>query len=303
MVIMKIFSIFYFISEAFKSIVKNRLMTFASVLTVASCITILVISISLAMNITYLLENFESNIGISSFIEDNLTSAKVEQLYKEISEMEEVESVKYITKEEAFYNFEQSLGDEKYILEGLPKDELLPRSFEIYLKDNSLLDSFITKIEVYENTFTSVKYAKDETNTLMAINDSITYISLSLIVVLGFISVIIITNTIKTALNNRKTEINIMKYIGATNWFIRWPFVIEGIIIGFLGALIPLGILYFSYNKVTVIIFEEMKFLANFLTFVPVEQLLYYTMPISFIFGISIGVAGSLSSIHKYLKV
>ena len=149
----------------------------------------------------------------------------------------------------------------------------------------------------------NIKHAQEETNILLSISRIIHVVSAVIILSLALISVIIIMNTIKLAVNSRKDEISIMKYIGATNWFIRWPFIIEGMIIGFIGSLIPILISWPCYDKLVVIIYEKIPVIKKLFEFEPGIFIFSELAPIALALGVMIGIIGSFSSVRKYLNV
>ncbi len=302
---MKISSFKYFFKEAFKSLGKNSLMTFASIITVASCIFILITSYNIAANLSYTLSNFESSIGLTAFINEELSNEEVIALYDLVNNKENVKYVVFVNSEEAFESFKDSLGSDSRFLDGIPPS-ILPRSFEIYLEDNKFSEDFVAELSLETGegkSYSSVRHAQQETDILIQINNILTIVSIALIIGLGFISTIIIMNTIKIAVANRKTEISIMKYIGATDWFIRWPFVIEGILIGFVGALIPVLFSYVMYDRTINYLTENLAMAMSFISFIEINKVFSVTTPVAFLIGIFIGVVGSTTSIRKHLHV
>ncbi len=303
---MKISSFKYFVKEACVNVFKNGLMSFASMLTVASCVFILITSYNIAANINYSLSSFEEQIGLTAFINDSVTSDDVKKLYSELQTTENVTSVTFVSSEDAYDNFAQSLDGNTQILNGLPKESLLPRSFEIYLDDNTYLDQVLRKLEQDTGdgkSYSSVRHAKQEIEIIESLTNGIRIVSIVLILGLGFIGTVIIMNTIKITVNTRKNEITLMKYVGATDWFIRWPFIFEGIIIGLVGALIPILITYFTYNSAINKLNTSLGFANNMFTFHTVAELFKYSTPLALGLGIFIGVLGSVTSIRKYLNV
>ncbi len=303
---MKISSIKYFIKEAFSSIFKNGLMSFASILTVASCVFILITSTNIAANINYTLNSFSDQIGLTAFINDSVSSDDVKNLYEDLINTEHVSSVTFVSSEDAYNNFAESLEGNTQILEGLPKETLLPRSFEIYLDDNTYLDQVIRKLnqDVGENkSYSSIRHASQEIEVLDSFTNAIRLISIVLIIGLGFIGTVIIMNTIKLTVTARKNEITLMKYVGATDWFIRWPFIFEGLIIGILGAIIPIAVTYISYDSVLKKITEGLGFAGNALQFHSAFEMFILSTPLAILLGVIIGVLGSVTSIRKFLNV
>ncbi len=302
--IMKMRSFKFYLDEAFDSLIKNKLMAFASAITVASCIFILSISFCIAKNINYALVQLNDAIGLSVIISDNLSSEKINTLYEKISSIPYVSEVKFVSAEEALEELSLTLEDSAQILKGLKDDNPLPRSFDITLKDNRFYSDAIESLEnLKSDGIANIKHAQEETNILLSISRIIHVVSAVIILSLALISVIIIMNTIKLAVNSRKDEISIMKYIGATNWFIRWPFIIEGMIIGFIGSLIPILISWPCYDKLVVIIYEKIPVIKKLFEFEPGIFIFSELAPIALALGVMIGIIGSFSSVRKYLNV
>ncbi len=298
---MKIRSFKYYFKEAILSLIRNRLMSLASFITVSACVFILTVSYCLASNIDYFLSQIERTIGVTVIIDKTMPTDKVNVLYNLITNMEHVKSVKYVSADEALKQFGQELGDSASILKGFENDNPLPRSFIIDIDNSAYQGVIINEIEKHEGV-ESVRHAKKEAELLSTINNSIRIISLVNFLVLGLISVIIITNTIKLTVNSRRAEISIMKYVGATNWFIRWPFVIEGILIGAFGAVIPVIFCWLGYSSFIVFLNDRIPFvqIANFRSD---YEIFTFLAPLTLLLGVLIGVIGSAVSIRKHLKV
>lgn len=302
---MKMRSFKFYFEEACDSLIKNKLMAFASAVTIASCIFILTISFCIAQNINYALEQLNEFIGLSVIIDDNLPTDKINDLYEKILSIPYVNEVKFISSSEAFADFSLTLeGEEAEILNGLQDDNPLPCSFDITLKDNRFYGATIKILEeMKDDGVANVKQAKKETDILISISKIIRIISAVIIISLSINSIIIIMNTIKLAVNARKDEISIMKYIGATNWFIRWPFIIEGIIIGFIGSFFPLIISWPGYSKLVSVIYNRFPAIKNFFDFKSSFAIFSELLPLAILLGVSIGIIGSFTSVRKYLDV
>ncbi len=326
----KLRTIKYYIEEAFKCLIRNGVMTLAGIMIVASCVFILSASFCVALNLEYVLEQFGASLGFTVIVSDELDDETVDKIRSKIVDIEHVSDVKYKSSHDALVDLSAQFEDTRGILSGLEQDNPLPRSFEIQVTQPKFQADIIKAIqhigaEVATEINLKVEASQPKTNenfsppenkgvlevktesnvvdALVAINNGVRIISLFITIALTAISVVIIMNTIKVTMNNRKTEINIMKYVGATDWFIRWPFVIEGILTGTIGALIPLAVCRFGYNKVIEVIFEKVSLLKNLVVFVPVEQVFSVLIPVSLGLGIGIGIFGSVSSIRRYLKV
>lgn len=302
--IMKMRSFKFYLGEAFDSLIKNKLMAFASTITVASCIFILSISFCIAKNINYALVQLNDAIGLSVIVSDDLPAEKVNVLYEKIVDIPYVNEVKFVSSEDALKELSLTLEDSAQILNGFKDDNPLPRSFDITLKDNKFYSDVIKSLEKLKSDgIANIKHAQEETNILLSLSKIIRVISAVVVLALALISVIIIINTIKLAVNSRKDEISIMKYIGATNWFIRWPFIIEGMIIGFVGAIIPIAISWPSYDKLVMIICDKIPVIKKLFDFEPGIVIFSELIPLALGLGVMIGIIGSFSSVRKYLNV
>ncbi len=302
---MKVRNFKYYIREALKSIFKNRLMSLASIITVASCIFILVFSYCIVSNVGYLLDNVESSLDISVYIDNKITEKELKDLKQYITNLKDVESVSYISSEDALKIFSDSLGDmSSDFVAGLENKNILPASFTIKVNDIANQQSVIKQLEkLIGKGIVEVKYDEEVLDNLIVINNTVGIISVVIILFLAMLSTIIIVNTIKLTVNNRKNEINIMKYVGATDSFIRWPFIIEGVLIGIIGSLITVVISFFLYNKSIEFIYSNMAFIRNWLNFRNVKDVFKFIGPISILLGILIGIVGSITSIRKHLQV
>lgn len=302
---MKPQSIKYFFKQACISIFRNGLLSFASILTISSCIFILITSFTIAENIDYMLDNFQNSISFTIFLNDDLSDDEVNEIEDKLLSMDNIDYINYVSHEQAYDNFNESLGEDNRILEGLPRDTLLPASFDVYLIDNSLSEDTVNQLNKYVGEdlyFSSIRYDYNAISSISSLNKWIAIISAFLIIGLAFIGIIIITNTIKIAMNTREKEINIMKYLGATDWFIRWPFIIESIIIGFIGALIPLVITFSIYNTVMESLGQHLTFISDFYQYMSLMDIFSINIPMAFALGIGIALIGGGSSIRKYLK-
>ncbi|MDR1689939.1 MAG: permease-like cell division protein FtsX [Clostridiales bacterium] len=301
---MKFRSIRYYLKEAFKSLIRNRLMSVASILTVASCTMIFIFSYCIAVNLDGILEQIEGTVGLSAIIEDSLDAKEVNALYEELLKIEHISSIGYISKDMALENAHDIFGQEHSdLLDGLAEDNPLPRSFTIALDSNMYQEQVVEKLSKFVGSgFESIQYESEITNILLTVNRGIRIISAVIILAFVLISVVLIMNTIKLTVNMRSVEIGIMKYVGATDWFIRWPFIIEGMIIGVLGAGLPLAVGWLSYNKVLEII-SGVTLLSGLNNFKTVQELFWVLIPLSTFSGMLIGSIGSILSMRRYLKV
>ena len=302
---MKPSSIRYYFKESFSGLLKNRLMTVASMATVAACILIMSFSYCMVNNLQYMLAQLEDDIGIATFMPSNATAQQVESVKKEIESIEHVTEVEYVSPDAALEDLKKEL-DADDILAGLEgENNPLSNSFNVSIDDINNQAAVLQKLNEIKQRgdLENIKDAHSETEVLIKINTIITVLGIVIIVILVVISVVIIVNTIKISVFTRKTEINIMKYVGATDWFIRWPFIIEGVLIGLLGALIPMLIAWPAYAKSISMIYDFFPVIKNMVTFRESGEIFSILLPFSLIFGILLGVIGSVTSIRKHLKV
>ena len=299
---MKPSTIKYFFRESFSGLKKNMLMTMASMVAVAACISILSFSYCVGSNLQHMLNQMEDSIGISVFLKGELSGEEIENMKKEIGKIDHVENVQYISPADALDDLKKDWGAEEDIFIGLDEENNpLSHSFQISLDKIENQNGVLTALENVDG-IDNVRHGQTETELLMKANRIFSIASVIVMLILGVISVMIIMNTIRISVVNRRIEINIMKYVGATDWFIRWPFIIEGIIIGVVGAIVPLVIGFPIYAKVTSAIFEYLP-MITFVQFILTGDVFGFLFPFGIIFGIALGVIGSVTSIRKHLRV
>ena len=287
--------------EAFRGLVRNRLMSFASILTVASCILIVSVFYALVVNIEFFMQQLEGGISITVFIHNDVDLDGVSNLEAQIHAIEYVADVYYVSHQDAF---EIALGhyEDPGIFEEIPPENF-PRSFNIEIVDIQYHDAVLYALEGLVNMgIYRIRQAQNVVRMVTTISNMVRWVSGSLIFVLAGVSIIIITNTIRITVNARQIEINIMKYVGATDWFIRWPFLIEGILIGVLGSLLPVVIVWVGYAQVVRIVQEGMP-LVGFIEFRPGYEIFIVLFPFVIFLGALIGIIGSGASIRRHLHV
>lgn len=296
----KIRTIKYLTKEGISGIWKNRLMSFASIGTIALCLIILGLSYSIAANVDYLLQQVESTIGITAYIDTELSEGEITVLKNKIIAIPHVTIVTYISKEDALLSFseDQSVGN---IMDQFKEDNPLPASFEIHMDELVNQEDVVKSLEQYKEL--ELSYFETETPMLVELSKSIRLISLVVIGCLTMVGILLMSNTIKLTVYIRRKEINIMKYIGAADWFIRAPFMIEGIAIGLLGAVIPIAIIWGSYKWFTQTIYENFSLVMESVKLQETAVILANFIPMSLTIGVSIGIIGSGIAITKHLKV
>ena len=293
----------YFLKEGFSGLKKNLLMTVASIIAVAACISIMSFSYCVVSNLQYMLDQMEDSIGISVFLKGDLTSEDIENMKTTISGLDQVTNVTYISPADALDQLKDQWGADEDIFIGLDDtNNPLSHSFQVELDQIESQDAVLAELQKIEGV-DKVEYGQSLSEMLMSVSNVFQVAGILVMLVLGVISVMIIINTIRISVMNRRVEINIMKYVGATDWFIRWPFIIEGIIIGLIGAVLPMLVGMPMYGKTVSLFYNHIPFVENFVRFRVVGDVFSFILPAALIFGILLGVVGSVTYIRKHLQV
>ena len=295
---MKIRTFGYYIKEGLKSIVKNRVMSIASISTVAAALFILGIFMILVANVNSLIGDVENTIEIKAFLEDNVTTIQRNQIEKDIKAISGVKDVRYESKEEALEKVKNRLGNNQELTKGFEAENPFPAAYIIKVDNPEVVKSVSSQISKIGGIY-EVKDGQQYIDKIISITRLVKVSSLVLMIILGTISIFLISNTIKLAVYARKREINIMKYIGATDWFIRWPFLIEGVLLGIFGAMISIVVLYFGYRYVNNAVSAELWVF----TLVPPSQIISSLVWQFTLIGMVIGGLGSSISLRKFLSV
>jgi cell division transport system permease protein len=293
---MKIKTFAHFFNEGFKSVVRNRLMSSASIITVTATLFVFGVFMALVLNVNNIAVSQSGKIEIEGFLRIDNTLSQRNEIEGSIKRIKGVKSLEYISKEQALQNLKIMLGGNKDLASGLDTENPLPASYIIKV-DNPLDVKEVSKQLKIMNVFEKINDGQEIVNKIIKITNFIKLASLVLMILLGVVAVSLISNTIKLTVYARKREIGIMKYIGATDWFIRWPFIIEGVALGLLGALISIIMLWVFYAYVSNLISKDLMLFP----LVTTSQLLN-TVGYGFcILGFLIGGIGSTLSIRKFL--
>ena len=299
---MRISTIFYTLKQGIANIFRNKWFSLASVATISACLLLFGIFFAVIMNFNHIVKTAEQGVSVTVFFADNISEARILEIKEVIKKRVEVSEVVYVSAEEAWESFRLEYFGEEYS-DGFTENPLANSSnLEIYLSDVSLQSSLVTYLESIGEV-RQVNRSEITASTLSGMNALIVYVSVGIIIILFAVSVFLISNTVMIGIQVRKEEINIMKYIGATDFFVRSPFVIEGIIIGGIGACLPLGILYVLYNIIVEFIVQKFAVLSSFLSFLPVMEIFSLLIPVCFGLGVGIGFLGSIITVKKHLKV
>lgn len=292
---MKGASLGYLTKEGFRNVWVNRLMSLASITVLMACLVIIGLGSMLFFNINALLDKIESQNVIMVYIEDGTTDEQIEQLEKDIFGLGNVEQCDFVSKEEAFENSKKELGEDSALLEGM--ENPMPDAYKVTVTDMTLFKQTVKSLKGLEHIET-VRENSDIADKLIDIRYAVTIVIAGMVLLLFIVSLFIIANTIRITMFSRRLEISIMKAVGATNWFIRWPFMIEGVVIGIISSLVSIGVLAGLYYGVAYVFKDLLKL------FEPVAfgQYAGYIFLIFAGIGTFTGSVGSLISMGKYLK-
>ena len=311
---MKISTLLYTIKQGFANIFRNKWYSLASIATISACLFLFGLFYSIVANFQNILKTAEEGVSVTVFfhsewdgceshIDGQIPSEqKIEEIGQDIAKRAEVSDVQFKSADEAWATFGPDYFGEDYA-EGFPENPLAGEdSYEIFLSDVSMQDALVTWLQSIPEV-RKVNYSEMTANTLSGLNLLIAYVSMGIIVILLAVSIFLISNTVAIGISVRSEEINIMKYIGATDFFVRAPFVLEGMLIGLIGAAVPLGLIYSLYNYALNYMVNRFMVLSGFLNFLSVDEVFHFLVPVSLGVGVGIGFLGSISTVRKHLHV
>ena len=311
---MKISTLLYTIKQGFANIFRNKWYSLASIATISACLFLFGLFYSIVANFQNILKTAEEGVSVTVFfhsewdgceshIDGQIPSEqRIEEIGQEIAKRAEVSDVQFKSADEAWATFGPDYFGEDYA-EGFPENPLAGEdSYEIFLSDVSMQDALVTWLQSVPEV-RKVNYSEMTANTLSGLNLLIAYVSMGIIVILLAVSIFLISNTVAIGISVRSEEINIMKYIGATDLFVRAPFVLEGMLIGLIGAAVPLGLIYSLYNYALNYMVNRFMVLSGFLNFLSVDEVFHFLVPVSLGVGVGIGFLGSISTVRKHLHV
>ena len=294
---MRISTFGYVGKQGVKNIWRNKMFSLASIATMSACIFLFGLFFSILVNFQYIIKSAEEGVAITVLFNDDATEEQKKEIGEQLESRDDVSEVKYVSADDAWAEFQKDyFGDNPELAEGFKDDNPLAHSdnYEVYMKtvkgNNKDLIAKSKSLSATQQDL--VKFAQSldgvrqvnksdvVANTLSSVNMLVAYVSIAIIAILLGVSIFLISNTVTTGITVRKEEIAIMKYIGAKDFVVRSPFVIEGLIIGLFGAVIPLALLYFLYDKAVVYIMEKFSILKNIITFLPVGNVYIYLLQI-----------------------
>ena len=299
---MRISTFFYTLKQGVINIFRNKLFSLASIATISACLFLFGLFYAVILNFQNVVRTAEEGVSVTVFFKDGTTQEEMEQIGAQNRARDEVSEAKFISADEAWAEWApENIGEDyneiytENPLEGMD-------NYEIYMNDVSKQESLVGWLESIPQV-DEVRHSEVAATTLTGVNALVAYTSVGIIAILLAVSVFLINNTVMIGISVRKSEIEIMKYIGATDFFVRSPFVIEGILIGLIGSLLPLGLIYVLYKKVIDYVMIEFPSLSGLMQFLPVSEIYRTLLPVCLGLGAGIGFLGSFITVRKHLRV
>ena len=299
---MKISTFVFTFKQGFKNIFRNKIFSLATIATIAACIFLFGLFYSVVENVRYSIAKAETNVAVTVFFDEGITDGRIQEIGEMIRTRPEVSSVNYVSASDAWEAFKVDyLGE---YADGYEGDNPLEGSenFEIYLKDVSKQSQLVSYLETLDG-IREINHSDVTANILTQFNRLLSYVSLGIIGILLAVSLFLISNTVAMGIAVRREEIGIMKLIGATDFVVRSPFLIEGILLGVIGAAIPLVAVYFIYNNIIVYATEQFVILNDILQFKTARDIFSVLIPVALVLGVGLGFFGSLITVKKHLRV
>lgn len=299
---MRISTIFYTLKQGIINIFRNKWFSLASIATISACLFLFGLFYTVIANFQNIIQTAEEGVAVYVFFDEDATQEEMAQIGEMIRMRDEVSRADFVSADEAWAAWAPENIGEDY--EEIYTENPLVGSdnYEVYMNDVSQQQDLVTWLESIPKV-REVRRSDTVATTLTGVNAIVAYVSLGIIVILLAVSIFLISNTVVIGISVRKEEIEIMKYIGATDFFVRSPFVIEGILIGLVGSGIPLAAIYVLYIKAMEYVAIEFPALTNLMQFLPVEGLFQTLLPISLGLGAGIGFLGSFITVRKHLRV
>ncbi len=305
MTAMRISTFLYTVRQGAKNIWKNKMFSLASIATMSACIFLFGVFYSVVVNFQNVVKEVESGVAVTVFFEDHAAQEQIDEIGAQIKKRVEVSNCVFVSAEEAWQEFQKVYfeGSEE-MAEGFADDNPLVNSshYEVYMNDISMQKSLVAYLLSLDGV-KEVRSSDLAANTLTDFNRLIGYVSAGIILILLCVAVFLISNTVTIGIAVRREEIAIMKLIGATDYFVRAPFIVEGILIGIIGSVLPLTVLYFMYRRIILYVAEKFRWLSGMLEFLPVDKVFSTLVPVGLVLGVGIGFLGSRLTIRKHLKV
>ncbi len=302
---MRLSTFWFTFKQGVRNIFRNKMFSLASVATMAACIFMFGLFYIIVQNFNSMLRDAEEGVAVSVFFDEGTTTDQIEEIGKLLQKRPEVSNIQYVSADDAWeYVKENYFEGRKELISAFEGDNPVANSmhYEIYLNDVSMQDALVSYIKTLDGV-RSVNESEQVANTLSDFNRLVTLISVAIIGILLLVSIFLISNTVTVGISVRKEEIAIMKLIGATDYLVRAPFVVEGMLIGLIGAAIPLLLLFFLYDWIVGYIASKFNFIGNMLNFIGTGDIFGGLIPYSLLLGVGIGFFGSVFTVRKHLRV
>lgn len=288
----------YFVKETYKSIRRNGFMSFASISTVAVSLLVLGMFLMIFLNTNNLAQYLENQVQISVYMQDSATDKELASVKDKLTKMPGVVKVTQVNKQQALERFKKRLGDQEQLLNSLGKENPFPNSFEVQVDNPDRIKVLTPQIGQLPKVETA-KFGQEVVEHLFQLTKILRLGGIVLVVFLAMATLFIISNTIRLTVFARRKEVIIMKYVGATDWFIRWPFLLEGMTLGFFGAVVAFVLI----NSIYASLLDRIHATLAFLPLLPTSPLLLYVDLFLLAAGTGIGALGSYISLRKFLRV
>lgn len=301
----KINLLFYCIWQGIKNLKRNRMFSLASVGTITACLFLFGIFYAILANFQYMIDHAETSVGITVFFDEGISDDNIALIGTKIKERSEVIECNFVSAEEAWEKCKKEMFDgQEELTDTFAEDNPLKdsASYEIFLDDIEKQEDFVKYVQGIDGV-RQVNSAESTVKSLSSFNSLVAYASAAIIIILVAVSIFLISTAVTMGISIRREEIRIMRLVGASDFFVRAPFIVEGIIIGIFGTIVPLGILFVLYKKIIAYVITRFDVLSNLLTFLSVGKVFETLVPISFGIGIGIGFIGSFITVRKHLKV
>lgn len=291
---------FYTLGQGVKNVFRNKWFTMASLATISACLFVFGIFVAVVFNVNHIVKTVEEGVSVTVYFNEDVEQERIDQIRELVTRRPEVYRCDFISADEAWAEFSKKLGENA---EGFPENPLADsENLQIYLNDVSKQGELVGYLETVEG-IRKINKSELTANTLTGVKAVVTYVSVGMIALLLAVSIFLISNTVTIGISVRKEEINIMKYVGATDFFVRAPFVFEGMIIGLIGSAIPVVVLYYLYNAAFEFLRSNFAFLNDYISYIPASEVFIYLAPASLIIGVGIGFFGSFFTVRKHLHV
>jgi cell division transport system permease protein len=291
--------------QGFKNVFRNRVMSLASISAITAALFVLGLVLAVVMNLNNIVSGLESKVEITIFIKQDTSSNDIQSMEQQIKAWDGIKECEFISKAKALETWRQDWGDKRYLLDGYNSDNNpLPDSFLIRVEKPEFVEGIVQKAKSFRIA-EKVQYSKDVVDSISNIASTTRLIGIIIVILLITMAMIIIHNTIRISVYSRRREINIMKYIGATDWYIRWPFLIEGLVLGLLGALASGSLTAGVYSLLLKRLngSQIQNSFLSMLQLLPLNDIIFQIITLFLLVGSIVGITASMLSIRKHLRV